>query len=206
MTSAGPWYSGVAKPGVLRETIDESALCSRDGGACFRVGAARARKLRVRGCSLTNALQDIDSSFDRKTGNAIGNRLVVVDPGTADRGWGAGTDLHFGDTKWMSYLAQKAWSPPKKSARQRARAYRAHGFAARTARHRPHDRLAAVARDRWAARAWRPDHVPAGIYAKEALQHLGAWNNLEPRLAPAEDVRGALALVERGERRSASST
>ncbi|MGV8597835.1 molybdate ABC transporter substrate-binding protein, partial [Pseudomonas aeruginosa] len=42
-----------------------------------------------------------------------------------------------------------------------------------------------------------PDHVPAGIYAKEALQKLGAWETLSPKLAPAEDVRGALALVER---------
>ncbi|EPF6158677.1 molybdate ABC transporter substrate-binding protein [Citrobacter sedlakii] len=44
-----------------------------------------------------------------------------------------------------------------------------------------------------------PEHVPAGIYAKEALQKLGAWDTLTPKLAPAEDVRGALALVERNE-------
>jgi len=44
-----------------------------------------------------------------------------------------------------------------------------------------------------------PEHVPAGIYAKEALQKLGAWESLSPKLAPAEDVRGALALVERNE-------
>lgn len=44
-----------------------------------------------------------------------------------------------------------------------------------------------------------PEHVPAGIYAKEALQKLGAWETLSPKLAPAEDVRGALALVERSE-------
>ncbi|MEO3989455.1 molybdate ABC transporter substrate-binding protein [Pseudocitrobacter cyperus] len=44
-----------------------------------------------------------------------------------------------------------------------------------------------------------PDHVPAGIYAKEALQKLGAWDTLSSQLAPAEDVRGALALVERNE-------
>jgi molybdate transport system substrate-binding protein len=44
-----------------------------------------------------------------------------------------------------------------------------------------------------------PDHVPAGIYAKEALTSLGVWPLLAPRLARAEDVRGALALVERGE-------
>ena len=44
-----------------------------------------------------------------------------------------------------------------------------------------------------------PDHVPAGIYAKEALTNLGAWGLLGTRLARAEDVRGALAFVERGE-------
>lgn len=44
-----------------------------------------------------------------------------------------------------------------------------------------------------------PDHVPAGIYAKEALQKLGAWEGIEPSLAPANNVRAALALVERNE-------
>jgi molybdate transport system substrate-binding protein len=44
-----------------------------------------------------------------------------------------------------------------------------------------------------------PDSVPAGIYAKEALQSLGLWAFAEPRLAPAENVRAALAHVERGE-------
>lgn len=44
-----------------------------------------------------------------------------------------------------------------------------------------------------------PDHVPAGIYAKEALQKLGAWDALSPQLAPANNVRAALALVERNE-------
>lgn len=44
-----------------------------------------------------------------------------------------------------------------------------------------------------------PQHVPAGIYAKGALQKLGAWQTLEPKLAPGEDLRGALALVEHNE-------
>ena len=43
-----------------------------------------------------------------------------------------------------------------------------------------------------------PDHVPAGIYAKAALEKLGVWKELSPKLARAEDVRGALAFVERG--------
>ena len=44
-----------------------------------------------------------------------------------------------------------------------------------------------------------PSHVPAGIYAKQALQSLGWWQALVNRLAPAIDVRAALAYVERGE-------
>lgn len=44
-----------------------------------------------------------------------------------------------------------------------------------------------------------PAHVPAGIYAKQALTKLGLWAAAEPRLARTEDVRGALFLVERGE-------
>ncbi|OSN02023.1 molybdate ABC transporter substrate-binding protein [Lonsdalea populi] len=44
-----------------------------------------------------------------------------------------------------------------------------------------------------------PDHVPAGIYAKEALQNLKAWDTVSPLMARASDVRGALALVEREE-------
>jgi molybdate transport system substrate-binding protein len=44
-----------------------------------------------------------------------------------------------------------------------------------------------------------PSNVPAGIYAKEALGKLGLWAAVEPKLAPAADVRGALALVSRDE-------
>ena len=44
-----------------------------------------------------------------------------------------------------------------------------------------------------------PDHVPAGIYARQALRALGWWPALERRLAPAPDVRAALLYVERGE-------
>lgn len=44
-----------------------------------------------------------------------------------------------------------------------------------------------------------PEHVPAGIYAAQAMRHLGLWDALAPRLARTDNVRAALALVERGE-------
>ena len=34
-----------------------------------------------------------------------------------------------------------------------------------------------------------PDHVPAGIYARQALEALGLWPELENRLIRAADVR-----------------
>lgn len=43
-----------------------------------------------------------------------------------------------------------------------------------------------------------PNGVPAGIYAKQALIKLGVWNSVQTKLAPAENVRAALALVSRG--------
>ena len=41
--------------------------------------------------------------------------------------------------------------------------------------------------------------VPAGLYAKAALEKLGAWSAAEPKLAQAENVRATLAFVARGE-------
>lgn len=78
------------------------------------------------------------------------------------------------------------------------------------------NRLALIRNSAWTARASSPDdlpsalgkerlalgnpsHVPAGLYAKEALTHLGLWQSLSNHLAPTQDVRRALALVERGE-------
>ncbi|WP_267433253.1 molybdate ABC transporter substrate-binding protein [Sphingomonas sp. GM_Shp_1] len=42
------------------------------------------------------------------------------------------------------------------------------------------------------------DSVPAGKYGKAALEKLGAWSAVAPHVVRAENVRAALALVERG--------
>jgi molybdate transport system substrate-binding protein len=44
-----------------------------------------------------------------------------------------------------------------------------------------------------------PDHVPAGKYAKAALEALGVWSSVADRIARAENVRAALVFVARGE-------
>ena len=40
---------------------------------------------------------------------------------------------------------------------------------------------------------------PGGIYAKQALENLGVFAKVEPKLAQADNIRTALTLVSRGE-------
>jgi molybdate transport system substrate-binding protein len=44
-----------------------------------------------------------------------------------------------------------------------------------------------------------PAHVPAGMYAREALRSLGLWADVRGRTAYGSDVRAALVLVGQGE-------
>jgi molybdate transport system substrate-binding protein len=44
-----------------------------------------------------------------------------------------------------------------------------------------------------------PDSVPAGKYAKAALEKLGVWTDVEKSVVRGESVRAALTFVERGE-------
>src|SRR5215510_13911806 len=44
-----------------------------------------------------------------------------------------------------------------------------------------------------------PAAVPAGKYGKAALEKLGVWSSVTGKLAPAQDVGAALAMVSRGE-------
>lgn len=44
-----------------------------------------------------------------------------------------------------------------------------------------------------------PEAVPAGKYAKAALTGLGLWGEVQGKIVQAENVRAAMALVERGE-------
>jgi molybdate transport system substrate-binding protein len=43
-----------------------------------------------------------------------------------------------------------------------------------------------------------PSSVPAGIYAREYLQHAGLWDKVGGKIVPTENVRGALTVIELG--------
>ncbi|MFQ5593132.1 MAG: molybdate ABC transporter substrate-binding protein [Anaerolineae bacterium] len=43
-----------------------------------------------------------------------------------------------------------------------------------------------------------PDHAPYGLAAKQALQHAGVWDGLQPKLVYGENVRQTLQFVQTG--------
>jgi len=113
---------------------------------------------------------------------------------------GAPVDLFVSaDEEWMDYLAARALIVPGSRATllanrlvliapadSRVRLTIARGFP--LARALGNGRLAMA----------DPAAVPAGRYGAAALTRLGVWNGVRARIAGAENVRAALALVERG--------
>ena len=61
---------------------------------------------------------------------------------------------------------------------------------------RPYDEFRAIGGTRVAIAD--PDSVPAGRYARAALQAIGRWDAVRPNIVRAEMVRAALLLVARG--------
>jgi len=115
---------------------------------------------------------------------------------------GAPADLFLSaDEPWMDYLAARGLILP--ASRVSALGNTLVLVAPSAARHvaaltRETDLLALLGPQGRLALA-DPAHVPAGRYARAALEWMGQWGALAPRLARAENVRAALLLVERGE-------
>lgn len=117
---------------------------------------------------------------------------------------GAGADVYItANARWMDYLAARDFLAPttRQDIATNQLVLIAHEpLPAPLMVFGPGYPLAAVLGDGRLAIA-APDHVPAGQYGKQALQHLGAWDAVKDRLAPTKDVTGALMLVARGEAR-----
>lgn len=152
--------------------------------------------------SLTNALDDIAAQYQK--GKDVKVVMSYASSSTLARQieQGAPADLFISaDQQWMDYAAQKKAIDP--SSRITLLGNELVLVAPTASQPKP---VSISAETDWKSllkgqrlSVGDPDHVPAGIYAKEALQHLGAWSLLEPELARGNSVRAALALVERNE-------
>ncbi len=172
-------------------------------GATWSLARAQDRSLTVfAAASMKNALDEVDAAFTAKTGVKISASYAASSALAKQLELGAPADiLVSADTAWMDYaIGKKVIKPssrvdllgnslvliaPKNSTINSVTIDQ--GF-----------NLAKLAGDgRIATGDVRA--VPAGKYAKAALENLGAWQAAEPKLAMVESVRAALALVTRGE-------
>jgi molybdate transport system substrate-binding protein len=176
-------------------------------GAALTIGVAgqsvAAEKITVfAAASLTNALQDIAAQYQKEKKVAVVASFASSSTLARQIEAGAPADLFISaDQKWMDYAVEKGTIDTATRSTLLSNslvvvAPKASDRAPFTVNDKT-DWVKLLDGGRLAT--GNPDHVPAGIYAKEALTRLGAWQTLEPKLAPAEDVRGALALVERRE-------
>jgi len=148
--------------------------------------------------SLANALDDVDTVFTTQSGIKVVARYGASSALAKQIEQGAQMDVFASaDLQWMDYCARK------KATRVNLLGNKLVLIAAKDAKidHvtiEPGFDLAKLAGD---SRVATGDvrEVPVGLYAKAALERLGAWAAVEPKMAMAENVRLALGLVARGE-------
>ncbi len=161
--------------------------------------AARADPLTVfAAASLKNAIDEIATNWKTGGGAPVAASYASSSTLAKQIEQGAPADLFISaDTQWMDYLVRKSLvEQPHELLGNRL--VLVAGKAGADIAIRPGFDLAKLLGNGRLA-VGDPSNVPAGIYAKEALQKLGAWDAVESKLAPAADVRGALVLVSRGE-------
>jgi molybdate transport system substrate-binding protein len=151
--------------------------------------------------SLKEALDEAGRAFTAATGNKVVVAYGASNALAKQIEAGAPADIFISaDTDWMDYLDRRKLLQPGTRANllTNALVLVAPASSTTTLKIGPGFALAAaLGRDRLALA--NPDSVPAGKYAKAALEKLGAWTSVERQTARADNVRAALALVARGE-------
>lgn len=168
----------------------------------FAMMPARAADLTVfAAASLSDVLKDIGKSYQQKTGHTAAFSFAASSALARQIEASPGADVFISaDADWMDYLDKKGLvqhatrsnllgnhlvliAPANSSLSLKV----APGF----------DLKGALGGGRLAIAD--PASVPAGKYGKAALTALGVWDSISAQLAPAENVRVALAYVARGE-------
>lgn len=151
--------------------------------------------------SLKDALDDIAATYQAQTGDTV--RVSLAGSSTLARQieQGAPADIFISaHPGWMDRLEQAGLIAPESRVDLLGNALVliAHGHRAPPLRIGPDMALATRLGEGRLAMAL-VDAVPAGIYGKAALEHLGQWPAVADRVVQAENVRAALALVSLGE-------
>ena len=167
----------------------------------FTLSALAAEKVTIyAAASTTDMLTELIDAYNKQGGNAVGS---FASSGVLARQIEAGAPADIfisANQEWMDYLAEKKlvadgtrknWlgntlvliaPSDSKASYKFAKGAKLSGLIAK-------EKLA----------IGDPNHVPAGTYAKQAMENLGIWSDIEKNIAAAENVRVVLTLVSRGE-------
>jgi molybdate transport system substrate-binding protein len=172
-------------------------------GGPFMAAAAQAADITVfAAASLKTALDDAAKLYQAKTGDKVAISYAASSALAKQIEAGAPADIFFSaDLDWMDYLQGKTLIDV--ASRQTLLGNTLVLIAPKAS-----DVVLPITKDFPIVAALGPDGrlamagvdaVPAGKYGKAALSYLGVWDAVAPRVAQAENVRAALALVARGE-------
>jgi molybdate transport system substrate-binding protein len=163
----------------------------------FLAISAAASELQIfAAISLTDALKEIATLYENKTGNPVLFNLGASSMLARQISEGSPADVFFSaDEDKMDDLQKKQLivNETRRSLLSNSLVI-VIPFDSNSTISDPHQ----LAKSNWKIAIAEPKTVPAGIYAKKYLQNIGLWSKLMDRIVPTENVRAALAVVESG--------
>jgi len=150
--------------------------------------------------SLTDVFTDLKNDFEKE--NQVDIKLNLASSGTLARQieQGAPADIFLSaNKKWMDYTEESGLTE-KETIKEIA----ANSLVIVVPKNSVKDTIPFVSPDfsqsfNGLLSIGDPAYVPAGTYAREAMENAGIFNSVKDRLLPAKDVRSALMVVEMGE-------
>ena len=144
--------------------------------------------------SLRGVLEEVAQGYDAPLSLSFGGSGTMARQVAA----GAPADLVIlANTDWMDWLVQQGIVPAHNAQIVAGNRLVVIGAPEAPDLTTPQDLVGRLGSDRLAM--GQRDAVPAGIYARQWLSHVGLWDQLQGQLAETDNVRAALALVARQE-------
>lgn len=188
---------------IKRMILSSLAIIMMLGWGVGPVAAEQPEVVVFAAASTTNAITDIGNLYAAKQLGTIKTSFASSSTLAKQIESGAPVDVYLSaNKKWMDYLADKDLID--KASRfdllgNRIVLIAPQASAIQTVDIKAGMDLVALLGQDGRLSMGDPDHVPAGMYGKKAMEKLGLWDQVKDRVAPMKDVRAALVLVERAE-------
>lgn len=178
-----------------------AAQAQAGGGSPGQASRAERPVLVFAAASLRNALSEVIAAHEARTGHKIVASYAGSNALARQIEHGAPADIFVSaDLDWMDYLAKRKFVRNEDVVallRNALVVIAPAGKAEPLDLAKPGELLRRLAGGRLAIA--ETGGVPAGRYAKSALETFGIWNSVGAHLAQVENVRAALLFVARGE-------